>query len=220
MPSLRPPWPVRRGGAALRLEGADLRVGPLAKLRIRLRPRHLLDLGQLLEGLLVGAVALHDGGDVLRLAREPRVGRGVLDDRRVGHGRLDLAEATFDLLQLLEGDRVHRGLTGVCRWGAPPSGAGRGRPLLRVLAGEALDAPRGVDQLLLSGEEGGAAGADLQAQLLLGRAGGPRCPAGAVNGDGVVLGMYSSLHGAPRAVRSDRPTTNKYTAPRPCQPTA
>src|SRR5262245_65331446 len=60
---------------------------------------------------------------------------------------------------------------------------------------EALDAAGRVDELLLAGEEGVAAGADLQAQVLALR--GPRGPggaAGAMHVDDLVVRMDPWLH--------------------------
>ena len=112
-------------GVALRLEGAGLLVGHLAQLGVRLAARHLLDLGELLERVLVGAVALDDRADLLRLARELLVGGRVLGHGGVGHRGLDLGEAGLDVPELLEGDPVHA----VARAEAgPASGLGGGRP--------------------------------------------------------------------------------------------
>src|SRR5205085_10172778 len=68
------------------------------------------------------------------------------------------------------------------------------RPLLAVLPLETVDAAGRVDQLLLAGEEGVALRADLDAQLLPGRAGGPGLAAGAVHLNLVVLGMDLCFH--------------------------
>src|SRR6266850_895054 len=67
-------------------------------------------------------------------------------------------------------------------------------PLLRVLPLEAIDAAGRIDQLLLAGEERMALRADLDAQLFLGRAGGPRLAAGAMHLNLVVLGMDLCFH--------------------------
>src|SRR5262245_3020800 len=90
---------------------------------------------------------------------------------------------------------------------APASRLGGG--LLLVLAElpvEALDAAGRVDELLLAGEEGVAAGADLQTQVLALR--GPRGPggaAGAMHVDDLVLGMDPRLHRElPTAIILDR----------------
>ena len=75
----------------------------------------------------------------------------------------------------------------------------RGRPrtlllLHAVLAPEALDAASRVDQLLLAGEEGMTRRADVDVQLLLGRAGLEGVPAG-TDGHGLVVGrMNAFLH--------------------------
>ncbi len=178
---------------ALRLEGPGLLVGHLPQLGVRVDPRHLLDLGELLEGVLVGAIALDDGRGLLRLACQLLVGGRVLRDRRVRHPGLDLGEACLDLPELLEGDPVH------VRAGAPAASGlgGGGLPGARVLAVEALDAAGDVQQPLLAGEEGVAGGADLQAHLLLRGPGGPGGAAGAVDVDDGVIGMNSSLHDTP-----------------------
>ena len=77
-----------------------------------------------------------------------------------------------------------------------------------ILFGEAFDAACGVNQLLFAGEEGVAIGADFDFEhvALDGRAGGEIVAAGAVNGDGVIVGMNTGFHEAPFCrVRSARP---------------
>src|SRR5262249_38691538 len=86
------------------------------------------------------------------------------------------------------GARARRSLT------ARLLGGGAGRLLLVALA-EALDSSRRVHQLLLAGEEGVALAADLDAQLLLGRAGRPGLAARVVDEDLVILGVQVLLHG-------------------------
>jgi hypothetical protein len=127
---------------APRFESAQLLMGHLAHVGVRLRPDHLLDLGQLAERRLVGAVAVHDGGDLPRLARQLLVGGRVPRHVGIGHLRLDLGEPGLDVLQLFERYRVHRllprpergnpgsGREGAgCRGGtAGPARAGPGRP--------------------------------------------------------------------------------------------
>src|SRR5262245_35345014 len=70
---------------------------------------------------------------------------------------------------------------------------GLGGRLVALL--EALDAAGRVDQLLLAGEERVALRADLEPQLGVGRPGLERLPAGAGDGDHVVLGVNPALHG-------------------------
>ena len=61
---------------------------------------------------------------------------------------------------------------------------------------EALDAAGRVDEFLLAGEEGVAIGADFDADhfALVGGAGLERVPAGAVNQDGMIVGMNAFFH--------------------------
>lgn len=78
-----------------------------------------------------------------------------------------------------------------------------------VFLGEALNAPGGVQEFLLTGEERVAIRADFHAQhiALDGRASLERVPAGAVHRNGVIIGMNTGFHGAAfRRVRSARPT--------------
>src|SRR5262245_10756141 len=81
----------------------------------------------------------------------------------------------------------------------PAVGQLRGRRagglLLLVPLPETLDAAGGVDELLLAREEGMALAADLDAQLLLRGACRPGLAAGAVDQDGVQLGMDVRFHG-------------------------
>ena len=77
-----------------------------------------------------------------------------------------------------------------------------------VLLGEAFDAAGGVDELLLAGEEGMAAGADFDVQLVAldGGTSGEIVAAGAVHGDLVIVGVNTGFHEAPVGrVRSARP---------------
>ena len=67
--------------AAVLLVGGLL-LRELAKLGIGLRAGHLLDLGELLEDGLVGAIALDHRADLLGFPGEALVGGGVLDDHR------------------------------------------------------------------------------------------------------------------------------------------
>jgi hypothetical protein len=68
----------------------------------------------------------------------------------------------------------------------------RGRLRLGVLAAEALDASRGVDQLLLAGKEGVASGADFDVDVaLVGGAGLEARAAGAHNAHFVVVRVNS-----------------------------
>lgn len=61
-----------------------------------------------------------------------------------------------------------------------------------VFAAEALDATRGVDELLLAGEEGVASGADFDMDVsTMGGAGGEVVSAGAHDADFFVIGMNS-----------------------------
>src|SRR6185312_13119487 len=70
----------------------------------------------------------------------------------------------------------------------------RSRLRLGVLAAEALNAPRGVNQLLLACEEGVAAGADFRVDIaLVRRARGERVPTGANDANLVVVRMNSLL---------------------------
>jgi hypothetical protein len=76
-----------------------------------------------------------------------------------------------------------------------------------VLLGEAFDAAGGVDELLLAGEERVALGADFDAQhvALNSRAGLESIAAGAVNRNGMIVGMYTGFHEVTfRRVRSAR----------------
>ena len=66
---------------------------------------------------------------------------------------------------------------------------------LRVLAAEALDAAGGVHQLLLSGEEWMAGGADFYVDIaMMSRACNERVSAGAMHPHFVIVGMSSCLH--------------------------
>src|SRR5271155_496811 len=73
-----------------------------------------------------------------------------------------------------------------------------------VFLGEAFDATGGVDELLLSGEERVAIGADFDVKLfaLDGRACGEVVAAGAVHGYGVIIGVDTGLHGKLHSVAS------------------
>ena len=66
-----------------------------------------------------------------------------------------------------------------------------------VLLGEAFDAAGGVDELLLAGEEGMAVGADFDVELgaLDGGASVKIIAAGAVDCDGVIVGVNTGFHG-------------------------
>ena len=68
-----------------------------------------------------------------------------------------------------------------------------------VFPGEALNAASGVDQLLLTGEEGMAVRADFHAQHIAfdGRARLEGVAAGAVHCNGMIVGMNTWLHGTP-----------------------
>jgi hypothetical protein len=77
-----------------------------------------------------------------------------------------------------------------------------------VFFGEAFDAAGGVDQFLLTGEEGVAIGADFDVQhvALDGRTGSEIVAAGAVHRDGVIVGVDTWFHETPFCrVRSARP---------------
>src|SRR4051794_6336273 len=71
-----------------------------------------------------------------------------------------------------------------------------------VAALEALDTTTGVHQLLLAGVEGMALVAELDVELVLGRAGGEGVPAGAPHVRLDVLGMDVGLHGVLSNTRS------------------
>jgi len=76
-----------------------------------------------------------------------------------------------------------------------------------VLLGEALDAAGGVNQLLLAGEEGMAARADFDIQLVAldGRTSREIVAAGAVHRYGVIVGVNTGFHETPFCrVRSAR----------------
>lgn len=78
---------------------------------------------------------------------------------------------------------------------------------VRVFLSEALDASGSIYELLLASEKRVAAGANFNAQgVALDRgARGERVPAGAMYGDGVIIGMNTGFHEAPiRRVRSAR----------------
>jgi hypothetical protein len=78
---------------------------------------------------------------------------------------------------------------------------------VRVFFREALDAAGSVDEFLLAGEKWVAAGANFHAQgVTLDRGARGKCvPAGAMYGDGVIVGMNTGFHEAPiRRVRSAR----------------
>jgi hypothetical protein len=66
--------------------------------------------------------------------------------------------------------------------------------LLGVLLLEALDAPGGINKLLLAGEERVACRTDLQADFLFRRTGFELVPAGATHLHFMVLRMYILLH--------------------------
>ena len=68
-----------------------------------------------------------------------------------------------------------------------------------VFLGEAFDAARSVQELLLAGEEGMAIGANFDAEhiALDGGACGKGVPAGTVYGHGVIVGMNAGLHESP-----------------------
>ena len=76
--------------------------------------------------------------------------------------------------------------------------AGSGRDV-GVFLLEALNAARGVHKLLLARKEGVAARADFDAEhiALDRRTSLEGVPAGAVNCNGVVVGMNTGLHGSP-----------------------
>jgi hypothetical protein len=76
-----------------------------------------------------------------------------------------------------------------------------------VLFGEAFDAASGVNQLLFAGEEGVAIGADFDVEALAfdGRASLEIVAAGAVDCNGVIIGVNTGFHEAPFVrVRSAR----------------
>jgi hypothetical protein len=76
-----------------------------------------------------------------------------------------------------------------------------------VLLGEALDAAGGVNEFLFAGEEGVAARADFDIQLVAldGRTSREIVAAGAVHRYGVIVGVNTGFHGAPFCrVRSAR----------------
>lgn len=85
-------------------------------------------------------------------------------------------------------------------------GSGLACVRLGELAAETLDASGGVDQLLLTGEERVAGGADFENNVALVRGAGLEVSsAGALNGDGLVLRVNSLLrHNDPFAGRSLR----------------
>ena len=68
-----------------------------------------------------------------------------------------------------------------------------------VFLGEAFDPARGVDEFLFAGEERVAIGADFHAQhiALDGGASGESIPTGAVDGNGVIVGVNTGLHESP-----------------------
>ena len=80
----------------------------------------------------------------------------------------------------------------------PPKAAGdlqRMSDLLQAeLSVELVNATAGVDQLLLAGVEGMALGADLNGDVLLGRASLYHFAAGAADGGLEILGMDAFLH--------------------------
>ena len=65
-----------------------------------------------------------------------------------------------------------------------------------ILLGEAFDAARGVDQLLLASEERMAIGADFDTQHIAFncRASLKRIPAGAVHRNGMIVGVNTGFH--------------------------
>ena len=76
-----------------------------------------------------------------------------------------------------------------------------------VFLREALDAPGGVDKLLFAGEKGMAVRADFHSQRVAfyGRTRRESVPAGAMHGNGVIVGMNTGFHGSPiHRVRSAR----------------
>ena len=85
-----------------------------------------------------------------------------------------------------------------------------------VLFGEALDAAGGVNQLLLAGEEGMAARADFDVQLVAldCRTSLEVMAAGAVHRNGVIVGVNTGFHEAPFCrVRSARLTLTRREEP-------
>ena len=78
-------------------------------------------------------------------------------------------------------------------------GCGRFCGCVGIFLGETLDAACGVYQFLLAGEERVAIGANFYAQhIALDRgARGKSVPAGAMHGDGVIIGMNSRFHESP-----------------------
>lgn len=81
-----------------------------------------------------------------------------------------------------------------------------------VLLGEALDAAGGVNQLLLAGEEGMAARADFDVQLVAldGRTSLEVMAAGTVHSYSVIVGVNTGFHEAPFCrVRSARLTLTR-----------
>src|SRR5438093_10472955 len=74
------------------------------------------------------------------------------------------------------------------------SGGLRSRGLLCVALLEAVNASRGVNELLFAGEERVALRADLDAQLLLRRSGRPRLAAGTMDLDLMILRLDLCFH--------------------------
>src|SRR5579885_1994912 len=86
---------------------------------------------------------------------------------------------------------MHKRTYGRCGGGRSLLG---GPGLLRVALLEAIDATGGVDELLLAGEERMALRADLDAELLLGRARRPGFTASAVDLNLLILRMDFCFH--------------------------
>src|SRR5690606_29515514 len=76
----------------------------------------------------------------------------------------------------------------------PRDGRGGSGRLPGVLLAEALDASRGVHELLLPGEERVAVGADIEVEFAHRGARLPAVAAGALHGRGGVLGMDVGFH--------------------------
>src|SRR5439155_6204385 len=141
-------------------------VGHLPQLGVGLRADQLLDLGDLAERRLVGAVPVHHGRQLLGLAGQALVRGLVLGDGRVRHLVLDLAVTRFYVFEFLERYGIHWNPRGDCRLpkktsggpAAPPNPPPAALPLgcrfllLSVLARVAPDPAGRVDELLLSRE--------------------------------------------------------------------
>src|SRR5439155_25720329 len=101
---------------------AQLLVGHLPQLGVGLRADQLLDLGDLAERRLVGAVPVHHGRQLLGLAGQALVRGLVLGDGRVRHLVLDLAVTRFYVFEFLERYGIHWNPRGDCRLPKKPQG--------------------------------------------------------------------------------------------------